>query len=334
MVRRRLLPPHGGSDRYHRDSHPQGAPVQFPPLEFHTTSLQLDAPVPQPSHRHLLARQSQPGRRPIQLIPPALVNHRPIPLHHPLDFPTQCLLPPPRHRLVYIRRTGRRHLESLIEFGQIGLRQIRVGPAQIINPGQPQRLHQPVLQHAVHPFHPPFGLRTVGQDQLHPQFFHRPPKLGLGPFPGDLLGNAAHSFTPIDAVPVHIQALGQPIPSGPAFQHVVAGVCRLGFKELGPHPVGGIIHHHHQHARRPSSLEPVVVRTVQLHHRPKAGFTLPPLPVALPAAAHGPSPGGQQEASQIAARQKVVTQSHEAIAQFVTAVRKTCFCRKEMLFRS
>jgi RHS repeat-associated protein len=44
-------------------------------------------------------------------------------------------------------------------------------------------------------------------------------------------------------------------------------------------------------------------------------------------------PGSQQEASQIASRQKVVTQSHEAIAQFVTAVRKTCFCRKEMLFR-
>ncbi len=44
-------------------------------------------------------------------------------------------------------------------------------------------------------------------------------------------------------------------------------------------------------------------------------------------------PSSQQEASQIAARQKVVTQSHEAIAQFVTAVRKTCFCRKEMLFR-
>jgi RHS repeat-associated protein len=44
-------------------------------------------------------------------------------------------------------------------------------------------------------------------------------------------------------------------------------------------------------------------------------------------------PGSQQEASQIAARQKVVAQSHTAIADFVSEVRKTCFCRKEMLFR-
>jgi hypothetical protein len=43
--------------------------------------------------------------------------------------------------------------------------------------------------------------------------------------------------------------------------------------------------------------------------------------------------GSQQEASQKAARQKVDAQSHAAIGDFISEVRKTCFCRKDMFFQ-
>ena len=66
----------------------------------------------------------------------------------------------------------------------------RLRTCHVIDSGQPQLFDQPVLQHAIHPLHPPFGLRTVGQDQFHPQLLHRPPKLRLRRFPGQLLGNA------------------------------------------------------------------------------------------------------------------------------------------------
>jgi len=69
-------------------------------------------------------------------------------------------------------------------------------------------------------------------------------------------------------------------------------------EEARPHPVGGVVHHHHQYAPGAAPLKPVVVRPVQLHHRPKARLALAPLPVLLLAPTHGVCPFGQPPAPQ------------------------------------
>src|ERR1019366_2734446 len=145
-----------------------------------------------------------------------------------------------------------------------------------------------------HPLHSPFGLRTVGQNQLHPQLLHRPPKLRLRPFARHLFGHAAHPFTAVNAVPVHIQALRQPPPAHPALRYVIAGPRRLLLRELGPDPVGRVIHHHHQHCLGSPPFKPVVVRPVQLHHHPKTLLAFPPLPMPLPPLPHLSRPLGDQ----------------------------------------
>ena len=108
---------------------------------------------------------------------------------------------------MHVGRTGRLAPEPPVQRRQQCLGQILIGPPQLADPLQPQRLDQPVLQHAIRPLHTPFGLRTVGQYQLHPQLLHRPAKLRLWPLAGQLFRHAAHPFTPVNAVPVHIQAL-------------------------------------------------------------------------------------------------------------------------------
>src|ERR1019366_7789978 len=174
------------------------------------------------------------------------------------------------------------------------LGQILVGPLQLADPLQPQRLDQPVLQHAIGPLHSPFGLRTVGQDQLHPQLRHRPPKLRPRPLARHLFRLTAHPFTPVDAVPVYIQALRQPPSPPPALQHVIAGPRRLRLEELRPHLAGRVIHHHHQHRLGSPPFKPVVIRPVQLHHHPKTGFAFAPSPMPLPPPPHLPRPLGDQ----------------------------------------
>jgi hypothetical protein len=150
------------------------------------------------------------------------------------------------------------------------------------------------LQHPVHPFHTAFGLRTIGQNQSHSQRCHRSAKLRLPFFPGQLVRYARGALTAIDAVPIHIQTARQPVFAPPAFKHIVAGPRRFFLRKPRPHPVGRVIHHHHQHAFGPPPFKPVVVRAVQLYHRPETRLALPPLPVLLLPAAHAQLPLGQQ----------------------------------------
>src|ERR1039458_382020 len=129
---------------------------------------------------------------------------------------------------------------------------------------------------------------------LHPQLRHRPAKLRLRPLARQLFRHAAHPFTPVDAVPVRIQALRQSRPPHPALQYVIAGPRRLLLEELRPHLVGRVIDHHHQHRLGSPPFKPVVVRSVQLHHHPKTGFAFPPGPLPLPPPPHLPRPLGDQ----------------------------------------
>ena len=105
---------------------------------------------------------------------------------------------------MHVQRAGRHPPKPLVELSQIRFLQEPVGAFQIADLGQPQRLDQPILQHPIHPFHPPLGLRAVGQNQFHPQRGHSPAKLRLRFLPSQLLRHNGLLCTAVDAVPVHI----------------------------------------------------------------------------------------------------------------------------------
>src|ERR1035441_6117681 len=141
---------------------------QSSPAQFLAPMHQLHPSIPQPAHHHFLTRQTQRLVFPFHLMPAPLARHRPVPLHHSLFFPVQHFVQVPRHPPMHVGRTGRLSLKPPVQRRQERPGQILVGPPQLADPLQPQRLDQPVLQHAVGPLHSPFGLRTVGQDQTPP----------------------------------------------------------------------------------------------------------------------------------------------------------------------
>ena len=115
-----------------------------------------------------------------------------------------------------VQQAGRRARKSPIELPEICFLQKPVGAFQVVDLRQSPRLDQPVLQHSVHPFHPPFDLRAVGQNQFHPQRRQRPAKLRWPFFPGQLIRHARRAFSAIKAVPIHRQAARQPGLAPPA----------------------------------------------------------------------------------------------------------------------
>ena len=153
---------------------------------------------------------------PVQLIPLPAARHRPVALHYPRFLPAQPFSQSLRHVLRRSHSAGRFIPELPVVLRPIRLGQKCIRRRQILDPRQPQRFDQPVWQHAVHPFPPPFGLRAVRQDRFHAQRLQRPSKLGLRFFPGDLLGDAPQPFAPVEAVPIHLQTLRQAIPPPPA----------------------------------------------------------------------------------------------------------------------
>ena len=220
---------------------------------------------------------------PLQVLAPIprRTRHRPVAWPHPPCFPAQPCIPVPGRGARHVHRTGGGPRKLPVERPQMLPGQKTVRAFQVADPGPPQRFDQPVLQHAVHPFHPPLGLRAVGQVRSTPNAAIARPNCVCGSLPARCSARLATPSQPTDAGPVHRQAARPAVFAHPARQHIVAGPGGLLRAEPRPHLVGRVVHHHHQHAPGAAAFEPLVGRPVQLHHRPEARLAFPPLPVRL-----------------------------------------------------
>ena len=178
--------------------------------------------------------------------------------------PRQVLLR--RHRPRQVRGLGRQFLELRVEGLQILLLQESIGGRQVADLAPTQCLHQPILQRPVHPLHTPLRLRTSRQDQPHVQRLHRPPKLRKWLFSRQYLPRRRLAVTAINPRPVHIERSRQALSRGIPLQHLEGRRWGLFLKESRVNPACRVVDHHHQHRLLTPALEPVVMRTIHLHH--------------------------------------------------------------------
>ena len=168
--------------------------------------------------------------------------------------------------------------EALIVDRQIA-RQELIRRVQRRDVGEPHLLGHPILKGFKEPLHPPLGLGGVGRDQLDSQLAQRPPKLTRGHDPGQLLVHRGWGRRLIGRMFVRVDGQRNPIPSHVAREAVQRRERPFIRVEPGKHSAARIVDVRHQHTTRPAPLEPVMVRTIYLHHLTTVCFAWPPPPV-------------------------------------------------------
>jgi hypothetical protein len=102
------------------------------------------------------------------------------------------------------------HREAGVVRRQESLLEIAIGGGHGADPFQGQQLHQAVLHGAVHPLHPPLGLRGRGVNQGDAQFLRHLAQLRHRPLLPALFGLVGGTAVdPVRRVLVQVQAPGQ-----------------------------------------------------------------------------------------------------------------------------
>jgi hypothetical protein len=123
--------------------------------------------------------------------------------------------------------SGKTLIEARHEGWKVGVRR-----RERRDPFDPQLLHQPVLQGAVHPFHPPFGLARVRTQDLDRQLAQRSAELG-------------HALTALrlrhakDRVFVGIKGKGPPVAHQIALERLKIRRSALGWDETKGNQAAG-----------------------------------------------------------------------------------------------
>jgi hypothetical protein len=140
----------------------------------------------------------------------------------------------------------------------------------VLNAGEPQLLHEPVLQGLVRPLDPALRLRAVGADDLDVQLAHRPPELG-----GAVAAGPGH---PEDAVLVGVEGHRPAVRLDVAPRRLQVGEGRFALDETEVHELAGrVVDEDEQRAARPAVLEPGVLAAVDLDQLAQAVPAVPGL---------------------------------------------------------
>src|SRR5215470_13833961 len=144
----------------------------------------------------------------------------------------------------------------------------------------PQLLHPAILMGAVVScavvsFHPPFGLRRTGSDDLDSQALAHPAKLRNRRLAAQTL--SFRRLALVDILPIGVQGLRHLILADPCLQHAHCCPDRLLFSQPTQDDTGGVIHHVHQTTLWVSSFQPSMEAAVQLHQFAKVTLALTPL---------------------------------------------------------
>lgn len=157
--------------------------------------------------------------------------------------------------------------------------------------GQAQFFDEPILVGIEAALDASFGLWGVGADHLDIEFFHGASELGNGLEILQFFVDGGLAVDLVDRVFVDIvgdrPAMTAQVGAGRAQKgQRVFNVHKLGVKN----PAGGVINIDDEHAARPASFEPVMVRPVELDQHAYAVAALAPRPVANPGAMCFPEP--------------------------------------------
>src|SRR5262249_37333045 len=128
--------------------------------------------------------------------------------------------------------------------------------------------------------HSPLGGRGMRMNDFHSQLTHGPLKLTLRLLPPfQLFFHAGGLARSIRGVFVQIDTARQPVALHPAPKTVQRRYRALMVVAISLDRFGGIVNVAHQNQLRASPFQPVVVRSIHLHHLTKAAPPRPPLPV-------------------------------------------------------
>src|SRR5918994_7416430 len=227
----------------------------------------LEPPVRKLVSLDVLAGQSHAQRRLLQNDPLAVIGERQLLRDIALLAPGQDRVElgwPALQRTMQILRSSGSDSKTLIEARHEGWK-VGVRRLERRDPLDPQLLHQPVLQRAVHPFHPPFGLARVRAQDLDPQFTQRSAELGYA-----LTALRLRLRHAKDRVFVGIEGEGPPVARQIALQRLKIRQSALRWGEPKRNqPAGRIVDEDNERAAGAAILEPAVLTAVDLHQLAK-----------------------------------------------------------------
>lgn len=154
-----------------------------------------------------------------------------------------------------------------------------VGLLPALDPLKTHLFDEAVLEGPKESLNASFCLGGIGMDHIHSQFLQGPFKLGPGAFALELFlqGRLPSGF--VGRKLIDVDTLREAVAQGVAVEALHSRESAFVIIETGEGLIVGIIDVTHEHQLRPPSLQPVMVRAIDLDHLSRALLTLPPLPV-------------------------------------------------------